>query len=421
MPSLMAMLGLNSSGFMAGLQKAKTEASAQGHDIGKSLGESIKGALTAYAGLEGIKRAIREVGAIAEESRQKILAGAKMGITAEEFDNLDAAAKKFGSSGEAVGVTFKKIAVGSIEALDGNAEMIASFRTLGISMSDLKKKSAAELFAQIAGNLQGAQINASKLAAMVKTMGKSADELIPALKAGAFNLENPFGEEQSAHEVNAKFGKDMGVFKKLWSKTWDEVLSPDANKEGAIFRTLTWLAGKTKKKLGILDERKVTPTDVKAVTAAEVRAEQGTKKKEEKDLEELWKLEEELYKRQQQNYLESLSKEEQLVELQRRRAELAKWMCENWAKMNELSRFKASIELEKIKGEEGSLARSLEQAKPKMVHGEVSSLQKVGAYASPASLALLDINKKMAKSLHNIDGKIGTLAGPGRDFGKVQH
>lgn len=65
-------------------------------------------------------------------------------------------------------------------------------------------------------------------------------------------------------------------------------------------------------------------------------------------------------------------------------------------------------------------AENAKQQKYKAVHGNVNSLQKVGAYASPATLVLIDIHRNQLTHLKSIDKKISGSSGRS-GFGSVNH
>jgi hypothetical protein len=393
---------LNGAGFKAVLDKAQQEAQKAGKNISSSLGKGLEGALESFGGMMAIREVISSVKEMAAEAHAAMLAGSRLGISGEEFENLDAAAKKFGATGEDVATVFKKIAVGSVQARDGNDEMIAAFQTLGVTMDDLKQKSVKEIFEQIAGALKGTELNADRVAAIIKTMGKSADALIPAFKSGGLLKENPFGQSNDALKVNEQFGKDMGLFKTLWKKTWEEVLSPDANKDGAIYKTITWLAKKTRGVLGMTDnQEKIAPTNLKTVSAGELKAEKEADKKdreeEKKHLKEKERLEEELFRKQQDNSLKRMTNEQKILELNRREKAIQDFLKAN-PQTGDLGRLQAAMDIEDIRGERSQIENKKDRHK-----FDTNELQKIGAYAnSPMETAALDLQKRSEKHLQGI-------------------
>ena len=99
------------------------------------------------------------------------------------------------------------------------------------------------------------------------------------------------------------------------------------------------------------------------------------------------RLVERLAAMQEKHYLATLTKEQQITELHRRRAELGAWLADNWSKLSEQGRLKAEIDVEELKGEEEATQRGLD--KPHQRHGEgptVNSLQAIGAFSASASL-----------------------------------
>ena len=126
---------------------------------------------------------------------------------------------------------------------------------------------------------------------------------------------------------------------------------------------------------------------------------------EEAEEKERQRLAERLIELQDRHYLDTLSKEEQITELHRRRGELAAWLAANESKLAEAGRLKAEIDLEELKGQEEQTERALD----KMKQGHVSSpavnaLQAIGAYTnlSPREEQLLDTNRRSEGHLARI-------------------
>jgi hypothetical protein len=99
------------------------------------------------------------------------------------LQKLEAQGKLVGVSIEQQASAYKKLAVEQGHALAGSKESQQAFEGLGVTLTDLQKMDPAQIFQRIRESLGGAQPNARQMADLVKVTGKSADELLPLLKA----------------------------------------------------------------------------------------------------------------------------------------------------------------------------------------------------------------------------------------------
>lgn len=388
MPSLLAILGLDRSGFSSGLDQAKGEASRKGGDIGSTLGGKVAAGLTAAGIFLAAKKMFDAVKEVAAEAKEIQIGSARMDIGTSRFQDLQLAAEKGGSSIEALYGAYRKLAVNADEALHGNKELVAHFAMLGVSIDDLQSKSPDQLFAAIAAGMDGASMNGEKLVATIKTMGKSADELLPAMRGGLFSEKNPNAlskeDLQTAREagaVIAEGGKTMhhwfekgvveldGFFKNV-ATTFSGGLSLDAY--GAK-------GEKMAKPLGLNDAAKAEAAA--ASEAADVKKE--LLKEEEHQRERLVHLIERQMSLNKQFVEGGMNDAEKLAALEARRNGLlketfdlttAQGQADAQERNNKLA--EANIEIQRLlKGEEASLRRT----KP-----DTNALQRAGAYAGPA-------------------------------------
>jgi hypothetical protein len=63
----------------------------------------------------------------------------------------------------------------------------------------------------------------------------------------------------------------------------------------------------------------------------------------------------------------------------------------------------------------------INNSKKRLLQGHLTDLQRVGAYASPASVALIDVQKRSEKHLKSIDSKIGAANAGRGHMGKVHY
>jgi len=174
--SILARLGLDSSGFQAGVKQA--ESSAKG--LGKSIGSDLKGQLASAFSVAAVVAAGKAVMDYADKIGNM---SDRLGISTDELQRFDYAARQSGSSLETFQGVFEKLSVAREEALEGNEKIVESFKRLGVSMDDLKNRRLDELIKIIARTVQAGDAQAL-LPALRDVGGKGAGELIPTFQAG---------------------------------------------------------------------------------------------------------------------------------------------------------------------------------------------------------------------------------------------
>ncbi len=417
MPSLIAILGGDMSQLQAVFNKAPQEAAKAGQSIGSALSGGIQGAL---AGLGGAKL-IKDTFAYAMEEGSKAkdidFGAERLGVSIQRFQDLERDARRANTSIEAVYTAYRKLAVGSIEAEGGNAEMIASFRTLGVSMDDLKSKSPDQIFQQIVASMKGMNMEAPQIAALIKTMGRGADEMIPGLKRGLFEGTNPFamtGQEVKAAE---EFKGNIKVMGDAWDWLKRKVLSPGANEGGLINSFIKTQADSIRVLFNIKKDAggAGSPTDLKAVAKGDVDAEKKADKDKEDTQKRILKLRQELAKEQAKTDLDAMSSSQKLEELQKRRSEIIR----NMGKMDEEHRLIAAKDVEDIDQQRQGIAASMAKHGTKQTL-DVNALQKIGgSYTSIHDVSMLDTSKKQEQHLKEIRDILKVQRGPSAHAGST--
>jgi hypothetical protein len=157
--TLLARLGLDTTGFKAELKSAHSAFSSFARQLG--LGLSI-------AGLGRVSREIVEYGSRIQDLAERF----NVSTTAlQQFGN---AAELNGSSLEGMAKGFNKLAISVSQALGGNEQIVNSFAALGITLDDLRSLSPEELMLKIGKSTMNA-------ADFVKVFGRNANELRPVL------------------------------------------------------------------------------------------------------------------------------------------------------------------------------------------------------------------------------------------------
>jgi len=174
--SILARLGLDSSGFQAGVNQA--ESAAKG--LGESINSELKGQLASAFSVAAVAAAGKAVMDYADKIGNM---SDRLGISTDELQRFDYAARQSGSSLETFQGVFEKLSVAREEALEGNEKIVESFARLGVAMDDLKNRRLDELIKIIARTVQAGDAQAL-LPALRDVGGKGAGELIPTFQAG---------------------------------------------------------------------------------------------------------------------------------------------------------------------------------------------------------------------------------------------
>jgi hypothetical protein len=174
---LLAKLGLDASGFEVGLKRSKSMAERFGRDLAGSMKGYMAAAFGAGAVAAMVKNAVDFGGRIADMS-------AKLDIATGTLQEYNYMAELTGGNLDTFAKAHQKLAQSQIDALDGNDKLVASFKRFGITLEDLKTKSAEELFRTVARSVETTETSSRQLDDLLSVLGKSAGELIPAMKEG---------------------------------------------------------------------------------------------------------------------------------------------------------------------------------------------------------------------------------------------
>lgn len=114
-------------------------------------------------------------------------AAQKVGLTAEALSTLRHAADLSGVSNESLNTSLVKLAKGLQDAALGTGDAKVAFDALGIAVTDSagNLRSTDDVMADVARSFAGMEDGTTKTALAVKLFGRSGQELIPLLNAGA--------------------------------------------------------------------------------------------------------------------------------------------------------------------------------------------------------------------------------------------
>ena len=171
---LIGEVALDGSGFERGLN---------------AMASSVKGFIAGAFGLYGIETMIRKT---VDTAKELVTESKRLGIGVEQLQVLKQAAKENSTELGTMAKAFEKLDVAREKALSGSKEgmkLLGRFAQLGISQSDLKTQTAANLFMGPMRD-KAASMSQEDLGPILReVIGKGFGELIPVLKTDFEELE----------------------------------------------------------------------------------------------------------------------------------------------------------------------------------------------------------------------------------------
>lgn len=174
-----------------------------------------------FAGLAVVGFAVgaaKTLGAFASEIRDL---SDQTGLSTDMFQRYSFAVSQSGGTQEVFAKGMIAIQQAQQSAITGNEKAIASFATLGITLSDLQKLSPDQLFLAFADAMKISGGSAESFAALAELVGvKAATKLVPSLKLGRDGFlelgksatvagEDAIDAAESAQDAWDKFGRDV--------------------------------------------------------------------------------------------------------------------------------------------------------------------------------------------------------------------
>lgn len=200
---LTALLGLNKTGFDAGMKAAE-------HQVAH-FGKHLLGHLTALASAGAF---VQFVESVIEMGTQLKHLSLRLGTSVEDLQQFDLAAKLAGLEGDQVAKAFEKIRVAMVEAVGSGKNPLEIF---GITIDELKKGDAAGVLRKLAQELEHFAGSADQTKALVDVFGaKGAGNILLMLRelnhAHAAGLSDQEVDALAeSHKAQVKFGQWMRV------------------------------------------------------------------------------------------------------------------------------------------------------------------------------------------------------------------
>ena len=243
--SLVAKLGLDTTGFQQGINKAGKQAS----QFGSGLKATLAGAFGAGAMIAFAKDIAQTTNRIKDLSEQ-------FNVTTDDVQNIDYAMRQSGLSFEDFGNAMMKVGAARKDAATTNKDLRASFESLGVTLEDLQNPmlSNQDILMKMAAKMREGTMTAAQQALVMDILGARAGKLANVLATlegvqapslfSEEDIENidlmtkelelfwrdvQIGAVESAKAV-MDFGNDIytfltTIFEEL-SKNWKDLLNP---------------------------------------------------------------------------------------------------------------------------------------------------------------------------------------------------
>jgi len=142
--------------------------------------------LTALFGGVGIAAGIKMAATRMDELAK---ASERLGVSSKELAGLQHAAAMGGSSAEGMTQALEKLTIQSEAALSGNKKLEGTFRSVGVSMDDLRKKNVSDVMSQIADGMQKLSGPGERMATTLELFGKGQHAMATVLADGSAGLK----------------------------------------------------------------------------------------------------------------------------------------------------------------------------------------------------------------------------------------
>ena len=428
MSSLMAVLGLDVSPFKRGTLQAQADARAAGLEIKAGFGQFAESAMP-FLGAAGMFTAVEETMRRSVEWGAHIIElSNRLGISTEAVQRWDYALKQDGSSVESAAGFFEKLATAREKINKGDAsadKLISNFRSLGVTLDDLKTKRIEDIAAQIARTF-GSGDPQQLIGELRAIGGRGAGELVASFRGGLSELLDPSKTPQlvivSDHALNnLKEAKDAatGLMHELtamaaWatSKVWEMGI----RQGGYALNTV----------LNLFKGKDLQTSTAEAVTFWEGQMAKGDKKRSDqldaaraaktsedegkaaiKDANEIERIKEHIRQITERTSLIGMTAAEKEAELTRRIGEMRERQTDEILEGDRVTAYKTEQEIAEANAE---LERLKHGAATHGIHSaQVSERQRIGAYVSPAEMASQGLAQRSEQHLARMEKHLAKI------------
>lgn len=424
MPGLMTFLGLDSSAFDSGLNKAGQKAASAGKSISSSLSsgassilKSFGPALSAGAIIGASKAVLDYAGKIQDLSD-------RTGISTDALQEWDYALQQSGSSIDSAVGFFEKLMVAKRAAMAGGEKEIAAFQKFGLTLGDISRMDVDSIGMKISEAVKSGDVE-TLIPYLRDVGGRSAGELVAAFKTGLGDLRDAAKEAGAIidEETISKMDEVGDKFTSIWtrvkaaiSRVLDPILTLIDKTINGIEDIVTFIGATlgggngieaVLKAQDVREKGKSTKAEARKSAGAGFGMEDGPTKEQSKAAKDLEAAEKKLEETRYKNWFESLNREQKIAVL-KKQAQLAdinniltKDRAQQVAMMQQGEEAKAELQ-RLLSGEDKKSA-------PKKSDIGIDALQSAGAYVRGDSKMLSPIqqSEKHLRDLVNLSRNRG--------------
>ncbi len=420
---LTARLGLDQTGFQAGIGKAEASVNKFANQGLASFKGALAGAFS-VAALEVFAQKALDV------ADKMVKLSAQTGISGEELQRFNNAARSSGTDIDSFASAITKLSVTMGKALKDSGDERDSFAALGVTLADLKSLSPEEVFLKIADAVKDSEDPVKTAISLQNTLGKSFKDLIPLLLEGKDGIEALKKETigiisnddlqrlddlkdrlQSLGDVAKTVGTKIALF---FQNLFDSVQAGAAIVANIAFANSQkdldeHLASIGKRNLG-LDSKKPDGKKLQALNRADT--DETGSKKEEARLQKLSDLQQRFADAKQAAFLKELTAKDQLLILEKQRDDL-----ENETSVrNEEGEIEFQLRLLKVKEDLVEVEKKIREERLKREEEDAKGFQdRINNREKEEELRKgkgVHVSNVITDSLQRIGGHVGSRANP---------
>jgi hypothetical protein len=208
-PKVNVQIDANTAPFANGIKRVVAMVNGELKGAFSDVSSQIAAMFGTMAVWQGFKRLI-------EYSSRFADAAGKLGVGVEWLQATTNAAAETGAAMGDVETAIKQIQLSMATALGGNADEIAAFERLGVSLADLKRMNVEQVFDAIARKLGSSAVTAQTMADAIRIMGRGGDALLGPMKNGLVEVASELSKILSLSKGTIAVWDEMGDSMQRW-------------------------------------------------------------------------------------------------------------------------------------------------------------------------------------------------------------
>jgi len=175
--TIRGMFGMDTASLDAGLSKGRKKVESWTQDVTKNMASKFA-AVFAVGALKNAVSSIVKFGSNVLDMSQRLQ------MSTDDVQKYMFAAEQTGATIDDVATALKRLAQGQRDASIGTKTAVRAFDAFGISIDGIEKRKPEDILAEIGKKAREGELNTVQLASAVDLLGRGAQKLLPALKAG---------------------------------------------------------------------------------------------------------------------------------------------------------------------------------------------------------------------------------------------